>query len=58
MPNPPPRIMVLVLTGITSALEVIDIVFGSEWSSYKDDIEVALAAVTPLLVWIIPAWRI
>jgi hypothetical protein len=50
--------MVVLLTGITSALEVIDIVFGSEWSSYKDDIEVALAAITPLLVWIIPAWRI
>jgi hypothetical protein len=50
--------MVVLLAGITSTLEVVDIVFGSNWLAYKDDIEIALAAITPLLVWIIPAWRI
>jgi hypothetical protein len=44
----------LVITIITSALEILDMVFGNNWIGLKEPIEIFLAAVTPLLVWLVP----
>lgn len=49
--------MVVLMTGITSVLEIADMIFSGDWSSYSGDIEMFLAAVTPLLVWFVPRWR-
>ena len=47
----------LVVTLVTSALEIIDQLFGANWIDYRGDIEIALAAITPLLVWLLPKIR-
>jgi hypothetical protein len=44
----------VIITLITSALEIIDQLFGSHWSTYQGGIEVALALITPVLVWLVP----
>jgi hypothetical protein len=50
--------MVLIVTGITSTLEVIDILFSTNLApSYSSDIQIFLAAITPLAVWLVPRWR-
>jgi hypothetical protein len=43
-----------IITLITSLFEIVDQVFGFEWSAYQPGIEVFLAAITPLLVWLVP----
>lgn len=48
-----------VVTLITSALEIIDQLFGTELGLNVPAIEIALAAITPVLVWVLPNinWR-
>lgn len=48
------------ITVITGILEILDQLFATELgSTYAEVIEIFLAAVTPLLVWLLPhfAWR-
>jgi hypothetical protein len=49
----------LVVTLVTSALEIADQLFSIDGESYREGIEVFLAAITPLLVWLAPSikWR-
>lgn len=44
---------------ITSVLEILDQLFGTEFGVNVPAIEIFLAAITPILVWFIPnvAWR-
>lgn len=48
-----------IITLITSILEILDQLFGTEFGLNVPAIEITLAAITPLLVWGIPnvAWR-
>jgi hypothetical protein len=50
--------MALLVTGVTSLLEIFDVLFSTNLAPrYSDDVELFLAAVTPLLVWFVPRWR-
>jgi hypothetical protein len=44
----------VIVTAVTSVLEIIDTLWGSNWMDFKDTIEIFLAAITPLLVWLLP----
>lgn len=44
----------LIVTIITSALEIIDMLIGSQLGLNVQAIEIVLAAITPILVWGLP----
>jgi len=52
-----PRIQALLVTAITSVLEIADMIFSGDWSYYSGDVEIFLAAITPLAVWLVPRWK-
>jgi hypothetical protein len=35
-------------------LEVLNVAWGVDWPQAKDGVQIALAAITPLLVWFAP----
>jgi hypothetical protein len=49
----------LIVTLITSALEIADQVFATELAPHTQEIAVFLAVITPILVWAVPNidWR-
>lgn len=48
-----------VITLVTSVFEILDQLFGTEFGLNVPAVEIFLAAITPLLVWLVPnvAWR-
>jgi hypothetical protein len=49
-----------IITLITSAAEIVDQLFGSNLGADVPGVEIFLAAITPLLVWLAPRlpWRL
>jgi hypothetical protein len=48
------EVIALIVTVVTSVLEIIDQLVGSELTGHAQAIEVGLAVITPLLVWLLP----
>ena len=44
----------VIITVITSVLEIITQLWGSNFAGLQAEIEIFLAAVTPVLVWLLP----
>jgi len=44
----------VIVTLITSVLEILDQLWGIAWHDYQASIEIFLAAITPILVWLLP----